>query len=238
LKAPFATPTRKKGTDRRAIIEAVRTPLSFFVLVVLVIEVTLAAIVGGGRAPNPTPLIYGMVAALFFMICVVAWFAYYRPEALTGVRPSESHVVLPEAKDFGIVITHPASDIQITEADVGGTIKKDIPQGYTLWVFREYKDNGFWPVLRCVVNMAKRTWEAPGCDIGGGKSGEHRWFSVNLVGADGAALIEYMKSANKEHKKIRDQLSSLGKTDLPNSPLIYRRTHDMLECQRVRLRLP
>ena len=62
---------------------------------------------------------------------------------LTGVRPSKSHLVLPETKDFGIAITHPTFDIQITEADVGGTIKKDIPQGYTLWVFREYKDNGF-----------------------------------------------------------------------------------------------
>lgn len=238
MKAAFAKPNpKKKNNDRRGIIEAVQTPLGFFVLVVLVIEVTLGAVVGVGRAPNPTPLIYGMVAALIFMICVVSLFAYYRPEALTGVRPTSANFTVLQAKDFGIVITHPKADAQLNKADVGGTIKREIPKGYALWVFREYKDHKFWPVLPCDVNLEKRTWEAPDCDLGGGQSGERRWFSVNIVGPDGTALIEYLKAANKEHRKVCDQLSLLGQKNFPSSPLLHRRTTDMFECQRVGLRL-
>jgi hypothetical protein len=93
------------------------------------------------------------------------------------------------------------------------------------------------PLVRCALKWRSEHGKHQVVTLAGANQESIGGFQSIWSAPDGAALIEYLKSANKEHKKICDQLSSHGNTDPPNSPLLYRRTHDMLECQRVRLRL-
>ncbi len=79
---------KKQQTNRTGIIQAVQTPLGFFVLVVLVVEAILGGLAHSGSAPNNTYALFGMIGILFVLIMVVALMAYYRPEALRGMRTS------------------------------------------------------------------------------------------------------------------------------------------------------
>lgn len=75
------------SSNRVGIIRTVQTPLGFFVLVVLVVEAMLGTIAYTSNGQNTTFALLGMVVILALLIAVVAWMAYYRPEALTGRRP-------------------------------------------------------------------------------------------------------------------------------------------------------
>ena len=74
------------GGERAGIIGAVRTPLGFFALVVLVIEAILAVVAGIGIGIDRTITIGGMLFVILALISIVAYFAYHRPEALAGRR--------------------------------------------------------------------------------------------------------------------------------------------------------
>ncbi len=78
--------TPKQREQRVDIIRAVQTPLGFFVLVVLVVEVTLGVFAGIGKGFDRTLSLSGMIALIFVLIGVVAILAYFRPEALFGKR--------------------------------------------------------------------------------------------------------------------------------------------------------
>lgn len=86
-------------TNRTGIIRAVQTPLGFFVLVVLVVEAILGGLAYSSNVPNNTYALFGMIGILFVLIMVVAFMAYYRPEALRGIRtsrlPVQATVVYP-----------------------------------------------------------------------------------------------------------------------------------------------
>ena len=79
-------PAVSDGTLRAGIIEAVRTPLGFFALSVLVFEAVFGAIAlrsdGGDRTFAMTCMLGGML----LLIILVAYFAHSRPEALRGSR--------------------------------------------------------------------------------------------------------------------------------------------------------
>jgi hypothetical protein len=62
--------------DRVAIIQAIQTPLGFFVLVVLVVEVVFGIIAGLQSGPDRTYLVVGMILLMFFVVAVVAFLAY------------------------------------------------------------------------------------------------------------------------------------------------------------------
>ncbi len=84
--------------NRTGIIRTVQTPLGFFVLVVLVVEAILGGIAYSSNKNN-TYALFGMIVILFVLIMVVAFLAYYRPEALRGIRasrlPVQATVVYP-----------------------------------------------------------------------------------------------------------------------------------------------
>jgi ubiquinone/menaquinone biosynthesis C-methylase UbiE len=67
--------------NRVAIIDAVKTPLGFFTLVVLVTEALIGTLVAVGRLTN-AGWIWAMIALIFLLVIVVALMAYFRPEAL------------------------------------------------------------------------------------------------------------------------------------------------------------
>ena len=74
------------GGERVGIIEAVRTPLGFFALIVLVIEAIFAVVAGIANGVDRTITIGGMLFVILALISIVAYFAYRRPEALAGKR--------------------------------------------------------------------------------------------------------------------------------------------------------
>jgi hypothetical protein len=77
----------KEKVDRVSIINAVKNPLNFFVLVVLVIEALLGGLAAQG--PNQLTALYGMFFFLAVLIAVVVFFAYFRPEVVRSQRETE-----------------------------------------------------------------------------------------------------------------------------------------------------
>lgn len=81
-KEETSTPSTRVG-----LIRAVRTPLGFFVLIVLVIEAILGTVAGVSSGLDRTLSLVGMLVIIFALVAIVAFMAYYRPEALSGLRP-------------------------------------------------------------------------------------------------------------------------------------------------------
>jgi hypothetical protein len=80
-----------KGNSRQLnrvnIIETVQTPLGFFTLTVLVVEVILGIAAHFSQGSDRSCLIVSMIALIFLLVTIVAGFAFFRPEALRGKRP-------------------------------------------------------------------------------------------------------------------------------------------------------
>jgi hypothetical protein len=72
--------------DRASIIDAVKTPLGFCVLGLLVIDGTLAAM-AITLEQFRTELVWTVIASVPILVLSVLLIAVYRPEALRGVRP-------------------------------------------------------------------------------------------------------------------------------------------------------
>lgn len=191
------------------------------VVTILGIAIVLLAILGGVAFKNAIPpmeLIPRCILGAFGLV-VVALGLY-----LMNRSPGTA---LPTAKDYGVAILQPRMGDRVTNVDVRGTIKKALPKGYTLWVFRVYDDQHFWHCRQCVINEAGDEWTAKGCDIGG-RGGDSREFSVNLVGPDGSALLTYVDSVTNRFNDLRKD----RKID-SYPPRIWARTRDMIECKRV-----
>lgn len=75
------------SVSREGIIQTVQTPLGFFVLVVLVIEVIFGIIAELSEGTDRTALIVGMLVLIFALVGIVAGMAIWRPEGLKGARP-------------------------------------------------------------------------------------------------------------------------------------------------------
>jgi len=74
--------------DRVSIIETVQTPLGFFTLTVLVVEVILGIAANFSQGSDRSNLIVSMITLIFILVAIVAGFAFFRPEALRGKRPA------------------------------------------------------------------------------------------------------------------------------------------------------
>jgi hypothetical protein len=82
--------SNENQSGRVHIIETVQTPLGFFTLTVLIVEVILGITTNFSQGSERNYLIISMVALIFLLIFIVAGFAYFRPEALRGKRPIEN----------------------------------------------------------------------------------------------------------------------------------------------------
>ena len=74
-------------SNRVSIIETVQTPLGFFTLTVLVVELILGIAANFSQGSDRSYLIVSMIALIFLLVTIVAGFAFFRPEALSGRRP-------------------------------------------------------------------------------------------------------------------------------------------------------
>ena len=75
-------------SNRASIIETVQTPLGFFTLTVLVVEAILGVVANFSQGSDRSYLIVSMIILIFVLVAIVAGFAFFRPEALKGKRPS------------------------------------------------------------------------------------------------------------------------------------------------------
>lgn len=76
--------------NRAGIIETVQTPLGFFTLTVLIVELILGVAANFSQGSDRSHLIVSMVALIFLLVAIVAGFAFFRPEALSGRRPADT----------------------------------------------------------------------------------------------------------------------------------------------------
>jgi hypothetical protein len=70
---------------KESIIGAVKTPLGFFVLVVLLVEVIFGITASMSSGSDRTYLIIGMLILIFALVFIVAIMAFYRPTSLYGI---------------------------------------------------------------------------------------------------------------------------------------------------------
>lgn len=85
----------QKASSRSSVIRAVQTPLGFFSLVVLLVEVVLASGLPFSQGGERTALIAGMLALVFLLVLLVAGIAVFRPHALYGIPPPRPEPVFP-----------------------------------------------------------------------------------------------------------------------------------------------
>ncbi|MCK4488198.1 MAG: hypothetical protein KAU38_15750 [Desulfobacterales bacterium] len=85
---------RKSNTrsNRLDVIQTVKTPLGFFTLAVLVVEVILGISANFSQGTDRTYLIIGMLGLIFLLVIIVAGLAIFRPEALSGKRPLQDNI--------------------------------------------------------------------------------------------------------------------------------------------------
>jgi hypothetical protein len=139
----------------------------------------------------------------------------------------------PNASSFGVTIVSPRDADRVSKVDVRGTIKKGIPDGYALRVFRLYPGHPYLvPLSEATVNLRDQTWEALRCDLGG-QSGDKRQLGAFLVGPGASILIDYMDKAADVHNEVSRQLSKTTGEPRVWLPPLQRRTPDMVECARV-----
>lgn len=86
----MAPPKKEPARGRAKLVDAVKTPLGFFVVATLVVEVSLGLIVGLGDPSARRIALIGAFMLFVLLVAIVAFFAYYRPEALAGTRPAQS----------------------------------------------------------------------------------------------------------------------------------------------------
>lgn len=96
----------KRRESRTGIIEAVKTPLGFFVLVVLVVEALLGIIVGLSEGTDRTLAIVGMLGVIGALILVVAVIAFFRPKNLDS-QPNTAPAIHHGSKPILRVNTMP-----------------------------------------------------------------------------------------------------------------------------------
>lgn len=78
--------TNSSEKDSRVeLINAVRTPLGFFVLVVLIVEIILGITTNFSSGNDRTYLIIGMLVLIVLLVLIVAGMAIFRPTSLYGL---------------------------------------------------------------------------------------------------------------------------------------------------------
>ena len=140
---------------------------------------------------------------------------------------------IPKADAYGVKIIYPKQNARLKTVKIEGTIEKDLPEGYALWILRLYNEKRFYPLRECTV-IKDKTWSAPDCDAGG-FAGDYRAFAATLVGPDGMALISFVKEANQRFGPIRKELMDKANKVVPYLPTVGKYTRDMVICDQVEI---
>jgi hypothetical protein len=147
---PPNTPRRRSQYDRASIIQAVQTPLGFFVLALLVIEAIFGIVASLREGPDRTYLVIGMIGLLFSVIAIVAFLLYSgRGQALLArsgeaVKSSRYSLLVGPPEDMPdldiavidwddgecfIIGTKLREPVRLVPTRVGPSFRVQIPQG-------------------------------------------------------------------------------------------------------------
>jgi len=178
-----------------------------------------------------------MVGLMVLLVVIVSFFAYHRPEALAGIRPTGQNVGstgILDPSSHDIKITEPSEPGRKGSAiDLHGTFKKAPPEGYTLQIFRVYPNARFTPLRQARIDPKRRKWDALSCDPGG-KTGDKRELAVYMVGPGGKVLIDYYSRASQVFYQVRERLIKISSSeDVAWLPAMEIGTPDMVECDRI-----
>lgn len=116
-------PKAASGTGPRvSVINAVQTPLGFFALALLIVEAVLGAIAISSGGIERTIAMGIMALGVFTIVALVAYFAYHRPEALSGSRyhPTPPAEPPPPAVVAERPVKLEAADTRIREPEYTG----------------------------------------------------------------------------------------------------------------------
>ncbi len=83
--------SNNKTTNRLNIIESVKTPIGFFVFVVLVVEAIFGLALNNSEGSERAILIISMIALICTLVAIVVVLAVFLPEALKGERQELHH---------------------------------------------------------------------------------------------------------------------------------------------------
>ncbi len=116
-------------SSRSEIIDKVKTPLGFFTLIVLIVEVVFGIIASLSSGSDRTYLIIGMILIMLVLIGIVAGLAFLRPEALSGNRPPTNADDLKKLSPAQRIAKY--RDLIEQETQQNLLVNFHIPQGYT-----------------------------------------------------------------------------------------------------------
>src|SRR6266850_4064331 len=156
-------PTKQNNTSRVAIIDAVKTYLGFFVLVVLVVEAVLGTLAIKSEGQNQQVALYGMLLVIVALIVIVSFFAYRKPDALLRAFGSRTAQDGQSLQDFCIRISghwwerikpdesSAVSFVEIAEDPATSTVKMK-GKAYS----RDGKLAAIWESVASCINVSER----------------------------------------------------------------------------------
>lgn len=101
-------------SSRTEMISAIKTPLSFLVLGVLVVDGTVVGM-AAAFAEFRTPLIWTVIVSIPLLMATVVVLAIWRPEALRGVRPLQAIYARQFASDLFLALDGSLSNLEPAE---------------------------------------------------------------------------------------------------------------------------
>ncbi|MBU7442158.1 hypothetical protein [Paraburkholderia fungorum] len=120
---------------------------------------------------------------------------------------------LPKAADYEIRIVHPSDGDDVIGGGphkIRGTIKRTLPDQYTLWLVRRWhsRQDDFYPEGKAKLkpvpgSTTEHTWEVDGVFIGG-NPGDRRIIEMWIVGPDGQILLEATMKAYGQHSDLME----------------------------------
>lgn len=99
--------------QRVNIIQTVQTPLGFFTLVVLIVEVIFGMTATYSQGLDRTILVVGMIIFMFFLVGIVAYLTYFKPGTLTREKGKKPLTVNLK---FNGLSAEDAKDLQFKES--------------------------------------------------------------------------------------------------------------------------
>ena len=148
--------------SRTALLDAVRTPMSFFVLGLLVVDGTIAGM--AMSLPDYRGILVGaVVISVPLFMAIVAGLSVFRPEALRGDRPLQEVYSRQFASDIYVVIDGYLRNLESRERveawqTVADVITNETERDATYSKFCA----GVASNLRRLANIAQRSATTPG----------------------------------------------------------------------------
>ncbi|MGU7884398.1 hypothetical protein ACV22Y_31655, partial [Burkholderia sp. AW50-3] len=138
------------------------------------------------------------------------------------------------ADDYNVRIVSPKDHAEVGETcRVSGTIGKELPSGYTLWVVRRWSSepDKFYPSGEAVIEVTQDgksfEWHAERCYIGGRpNSRDGRILEAWIVGLDGLRLFDAWREFDKRFWDVQRKVDGVPVL----SPALREPTSDMEKC--------